>query len=110
MLGQPVSMLLPQVIGVRLTGQLPRDDGDRSGADDHPRLRQHGVVGKFVEFFGEACSGCRWPTGHHRQHAPSTSTCGLFPIDAETLRYLRFSAARRKSRPGRAYAGSRVCS
>ena len=53
MLGQPVSMLIPEVVGFKLTGKLPRGrDRDRPGADRHQMLRKKGVVGKFVEFFG----------------------------------------------------------
>ena len=94
MLGQPVSMLLPQVIGVRLTGQLP----EGTTATDlvltiTQMLRQHGVVGKFVEFFGEGVLGL--PLADRATIANMApeygATCGLFPIDAETLRYLRFS-------------------
>jgi aconitate hydratase len=94
MLGQPVSMLLPQVIGVRLTGQLP----EGTTATDlvltiTQMLRQHGVVGKFVEFFGEGVLGL--PLADRATLANMApeygATCGLFPIDAETLRYLRFS-------------------
>ena len=94
MLWQPVSMLLPQVIGVRLTGQLP----EGATATDlvlmvTQRLRQHGVVGKFVEFFGEGVFGL--PLADRATIANMApeygATCGLFPIDAETLRYLRFS-------------------
>ena len=55
-------------------------------------LRQHGVVGKFVEFYGDGIARCRWPTCHHRQHGPEFgSTCGIFPIDGVTLDYLRLT-------------------
>ncbi|ABF39229.1 aconitase [Candidatus Koribacter versatilis Ellin345] len=94
MLGQPVSMLIPQVVGVRLTGKLP----EGATATDlvltlTEMLRRHGVVGKFVEYFG---SGLR-----HLPLADRTTianmapeygaTCGIFPVDDETLRYLRLS-------------------
>ena len=94
MLGQPSSMLIPQVVGFRLTGRLP----EGATATDlvltvTQMLRQHGVVGKFVEFFGDGL-----------QHLPLAdratignmapeygATCGIFPIDAESLNYLRLS-------------------
>jgi aconitate hydratase len=94
MLGQPVSMLIPQVIGFRLTGRL------REGATATDlvltvteMLRKKGVVGKFVEFFGEGLSGL--PVADRATIANMApeygATCGIFPIDAETLRYLRFT-------------------
>ena len=92
MLGQPVSMLLPQVIGVRLSGQLP----EGATATDlvltvTQMLRKHGVVGKFVEFFGNGVLGL--PLADRATIANMApeygATCGIFPIDAETLRYLR---------------------
>jgi len=94
MLGQPVSMLIPQVVGVSLSGKLP----EGATATDlvlrvTEMLRKHGVVGKFVEF-----------TGPGMQHLPLAdratianmapeygATCGLFPVDEETLNYLRIS-------------------
>ncbi|RNF85451.1 aconitate hydratase AcnA [Montanilutibacter psychrotolerans] len=94
MLGQPSSMLIPQVVGFKLTGRLP----EGATATDlvltvTQMLRSHGVVGKFVEFFGEGL-----------QHLPLAdratignmapeygATCGIFPIDAEALTYLRLS-------------------
>jgi aconitate hydratase len=94
MLGQPVSMLIPQVVGFRLTGELP----EGSTATDlvltvTQVLRERGVVGKFVEFFGEGLAGLpladRATIGNM---APEYgATCGIFPVDAETLRYLEFS-------------------
>jgi aconitate hydratase len=94
MLGQPVSMLIPQVIGFKLTGQL------REGATATDlvltvtqMLRQKGVVGKFVEFFGPGLAAL--PLADRATIANMApeygATCGIFPIDAETLRYLRFS-------------------
>ena len=72
MLGQPVSMLIPRVVGFKLTGELP----EGSTATDlvltiTEMLRKHGVVGKFVEFYGEGVSAAaaRQPR-HHRQHEP----------------------------------------
>ena len=94
MLGQPVSMLIPEVIGFRLTGKLP----EGATATDlvltvTQMLRARGVVGKFVEFFGSGISQMsladRATIGNM---APEYgATCGFFPIDDETLRYLRFT-------------------
>jgi aconitate hydratase len=99
MLGQPVSMLIPQVVGFRLTGELP----EGSTATDlvltvTQMLRQRGVVGKFVEFFGSGLAGLpladRATIGNM---APEYgATCGIFPVDAETLRYLEFSGRPRE--------------
>jgi len=94
MLGQPVSMLVPQVVGFKLTGKL------REGATATDlvltvteMLRKVGVVGKFVEFYGSGVSELsladRATIGNM---APEYgATCGIFPIDAETLRYLRLT-------------------
>lgn len=94
MLGQPVSMLMPQVIGVKLTGHLP----EGSTATDlvltvTEMLRKRGVVGKFVEFFGDGLATLALADrATIANMAPEYgATCGIFPIDAETLRYLRFS-------------------
>ena len=94
MLGQPVSMLLPQVVGFKLTGKLR----EGSMATDlvltvTEILRKTGVVGKFVEFFGPGLSDLpladRATIGNM---APEYgATCGIFPIDAETLRYLEMT-------------------
>ena len=94
MLGQPVSMLIPQVVGFRLTGALP----EGSTATDlvltvTQMLRERGVVGKFVEFYGPGLATLpladRATIGNM---APEYgATCGIFPVDAETLRYLEFS-------------------
>jgi aconitate hydratase len=94
MLGQPISMLLPQVIGFRLTGEL------REGATATDlvltvteMLREKGVVSKFVEFFGPGIGGLgladRATIGN--MSPEFGSTCAIFPIDAETLRYLEFT-------------------
>jgi aconitate hydratase len=94
MLGQPISMLLPQVIGFRLTGEL------REGATATDlvltvteMLREKGVVSKFVEFFGPGISGLgladRATIGN--MSPEFGSTCAIFPVDAETLRYLEFT-------------------
>jgi aconitate hydratase len=94
MLGQPSSMLIPQVVGFRLTGKLP----EGSTATDlvltvTQMLRKHGVVGKFVEFFGDGLAHLaladRATIGNM---APEYgATCGIFPIDAEAINYLRLS-------------------
>jgi aconitate hydratase len=94
MLGQPISMLLPQVLGFRLTGEL------REGATATDlvltvteMLRERGVVSKFVEFFGPGISGLgladRATIGN--MSPEFGSTCAIFPVDAETLRYLEFT-------------------
>ncbi len=87
MLGQPVSMLVPQVVGFKLTGKL------REGATVTQMLRKFGVVGKFVEFYGPGVADLsladRATIGNM---APEYgATCGIFPIDEETLRYLRLT-------------------
>ncbi len=94
MLGQPSSMLIPQVVGFRLTGKLP----EGATATDlvltvTQMLRKHGVVGKFVEFFGEGLP--HLPLADRATIANMApeygATCGIFPIDAEALNYLRLS-------------------
>ena len=99
MLGQPMSMLIPQVTGLRLTGDLP----EGATATDlvltvTERLRRQGVVGRFVEFFGPGVS--RLPLADRATIGNMSpefgSTCAIFPIDAETLRYLEFSGRPRE--------------
>ena len=94
MLGQPISMLLPPVVGVRLTGRL------REGATATDLvltvtqlLRQHGVVGKFVEFCGDGLDGLTLPDRATLANMSPEFGCTVsyFPIDAEVLRYLRFT-------------------
>jgi aconitate hydratase len=94
MLGQPVSMLIPQVVGFRLTGQLPAG----ATATDlvltiTEILRKKGVVEKFVEYFGDGLASL--PLADRATIANMApeygSTCGIFPIDDETLRYLELS-------------------
>ncbi len=94
MLGQPVSMLIPQVVGVRLKNKLAAG----STATDlvltvTEMLRKHGVVGKFVEFFGPGLHNL--PLADRATIANMGpeygATCGIFPVDEETLRYLRLS-------------------
>ncbi len=94
MLGQPISMLIPEVVGFKITGQLPEG---ATGTDVVLRvtqmLRQRGVVGKFVEFYGEGLA--RLPLATRATIANMApeygATVGFFPIDDETLAYLRFS-------------------
>jgi aconitate hydratase len=94
MLGQPVSMLIPRVVGFKLSGQLP----DGSTATDlvltiTEMLRAHGVVGMFVEFYGPGVAAVplanRATIGNMSPEYGSTAA--IFPIDEETLRYLRFT-------------------
>jgi aconitate hydratase len=94
MLGQPIPMLLPQVVGFRITGQLR----EGTTATDlvltvTEMLRKHGVVGKFVEFYGPGIQNM--PLADRATIANMApeygATCGLFPVDEETLRYLRVS-------------------
>ena len=94
MLGQPVSMLIPQVVGMRLRGELP----EGATATDLvltvvELLRKHGVVGKFVEFFGDGLDHLSLADRATLANmAPEYgATCGIFPIDDETLDYLRLS-------------------
>ncbi len=92
MLGQPISMLIPEVIGFELTGELVEGT---TGTDLVLKvvemLREKGVVGKFVEFYGEGLD--RLPLADRATIANMApeygATCGFFPIDGETLRYLR---------------------
>ncbi len=94
MLGQPISMLLPQVIGFKLTGNLP----EGATATDlvltvTEMLREKGVVAKFVEFFGPGLStlGLADRATIGNMSPEFGSTCAIFPVDAETLRYLEFT-------------------
>jgi aconitate hydratase len=95
MLGQPVSMLIPRVIGFRLTGKL-REGATATDLVLHvtQQLRSFGVVGDFVEFFGSGLAGLpladRATIGNM---APEYgATCGIFPVDQAALDYLRFSS------------------
>jgi aconitate hydratase len=99
MLGQPMSMLIPRVLGFKLVGEL------REGATATDlvltvtqRLREHGVVGQFVEFYGQGIANLpladRATLGN--MSPEFGSTCAIFPIDAETLRYLEFSGRSRE--------------
>ncbi len=94
MLGQPVSMLIPRVVGFKLTGALP----EGATATDlvltiTEMLRKHGVVGKFVEFYGEGVTAVplanRATIGNMSPEYGSTAA--IFPIDDETCEYLRLT-------------------
>jgi aconitate hydratase len=94
MLGQAITMLIPQVVGFKLTGELP----EGTTATDLvltivEMLRELGVVGKFVEFFGEGLQGL--PLADRATIANMApeygATCGIFPVDNESLRYLSLS-------------------
>src|SRR4051794_11146029 len=94
MLGQPVSMLIPRVVGFKLSGELP----EGSTATDlvltiTEMLRQHGVVGKFVEFYGEGVS--ELPVANRATIGNMSpefgSTIAVFPIDQQTIEYLRLT-------------------
>ncbi|HSV29097.1 MAG TPA: aconitate hydratase AcnA, partial [Candidatus Omnitrophota bacterium] len=94
MLGQPISLVIPQVIGFRLKGRLP----EGSTSTDlvltiTEQLRHYGVVGRFVEFFGDGLD--QLPLADRATIGNMSpeygATCAIFPIDAETLRYLAFT-------------------
>ena len=94
MLGQPLPMLIPQVVGCKLTGSIPAG----ATATDvvltlTEMLRRHGVVGKFVEFYGEGVAAV--PLANRATIGNMSpefgSTCAIFPIDKETIRYLRLT-------------------
>ncbi|HEU5159347.1 MAG TPA: aconitate hydratase AcnA [Streptosporangiaceae bacterium] len=94
MLGQPISMLIPRVVGFKLTGELPAG----TTATDlvltiTQMLRRHGVVGKFVEFYGDGVAAV--PVANRATIGNMSpefgSTCAIFPIDAETIAYLRLT-------------------
>src|SRR6476469_2555779 len=94
MLGQPVSMLIPRVVGFKLSGQIPAG----ATATDvvltiTEQLREHGVVGKFVEFYGEGVAAV--PLANRATIGNMSpefgSTCAIFPIDDVTLDYLRLT-------------------
>jgi aconitate hydratase len=94
MLGQPVSMLIPRVVGVRLSGELP---GGATATDlvltITEALREHGVVGTFVEFYGPGVAAV--PVANRATIGNMSpeygSTCAIFPVDAVTLSYLRLT-------------------
>jgi len=95
MLGQPISMLIPEVVGVKLTGELKEGN---TATDLVLRiveiLRTHGVVGKFVEFFGPALDHLSLPDrATIANMAPEYgATCGIFPVDTTTISYLKLTA------------------
>src|SRR6185312_5387670 len=99
MLGQPMPMLIPQVLGFKLHGELP----EGATATDlvltvTEMLRARGVVGMFVEFYGAGLSGLpiadRATIGN--MSPEFGSTCAIFPVDAETVRYLELSGRPRE--------------
>ncbi len=99
MLGQPISMLIPQVVGFKLSGKLP----EGATATDLvltivQQLRERGVVGKFVEFFGDGLDNL--PLADRATIANMApeygATCGIFPVDNETLRYMELSGRSRE--------------
>jgi aconitate hydratase len=99
MLGQPVSMLIPKVVGFKLTGQIPMG----ATATDvvltiTEKLRQHGVVGKFVEFYGAGVASV--PLANRATIGNMSpefgSTVAIFPIDEVTLDYLRFTGRKQE--------------
>ena len=101
MLGQPVSLLIPEVVGFQFTGQLH----EGITATDlvltvTQMLREHGVVGKFVEFFGEGLN--QLPLADRATLANMSpeygATCGFFPVDAETMRYLDLTGRDQQTR------------
>ena len=94
LLGQPVSMLIPRVVGFKLTGQLPLGTTATDMALTITEiLRTHGVVGKFVEFYGPGVTSVPMAnrTTIGNMSPEYGSTCAIFPIDEEALRYLRLT-------------------
>jgi aconitate hydratase len=94
MLGQPVSMLIPEVVGFRLVGRASGGHHrDRPGADGHQMLRQKGVVGRFVEFYGPGLDSLTLADrATIANMAPEYgATCGFFPIDQRTIDYLELT-------------------
>ena len=100
MLGEPLSMLVPQVVGFKLTGELP----EGATATDlvltvTEILRQTGVVGKFVEYFGHGLAALpladRATIGN--MSPEYGATCGFFPVDEQTLTYLRLTGPQRRA-------------
>ena len=94
LLGQPVSMLIPRVVGFKLTGELPVGTTATDLAlTITEQLRKHGVVGKFVEFYGPGVSAV--PMANRATIGNMSpeygSTCAIFPIDEETINYLRLT-------------------
>ena len=107
MLGQPISMLIPEVVGFKLTGALK----EGVTATDLvlvvvQMLREKGVVGKFVEFYGPGLSNLSLADrATIANMAPEYgATCGFFPIDAEAVRYLEFTGRKEEAKLAEAYA------
>ena len=107
MLGQPVSMLIPEVVGFKLTGKMT----EGVTATDLvlvvvQMLREKGVVGKFVEFYGAGLSNLSLADrATIANMAPEYgATCGFFPIDAEAVRYLEFTGREEEAKLAEAYA------
>ena len=97
LLGQPVSMLIPRVVGFKLTGELPVGTTATDLAlTITEQLRKHGVVGKFVEFYGPGVAAV--PMANRATIGNMSpeygSTCAIFPIDEETINYLRLTGRR----------------
>ena len=94
MLGQPIYMLAPDVVGVRLTGKLqPGVTATDMTLRIVEMLREHGVVGKFVEFFGTGMAALTLADrATIANMAPEYgATCGFFPVDDRTLEYMRLT-------------------
>ncbi len=115
MLGEAISMLVPQVVGFRLSGRAPGGrDRDRPRPDrDRDPAHDVGVVGKFVEYFGPGLAGLsladRATIGN--MSPEYGATCGFFPVDEETLQYLAPDRpARRADRPRRGVLQGATCS
>src|SRR5690625_1451233 len=94
MLGQPLSMLVPRVVGLKLTGKLPEGvTASNLVLTNTEKMRKHGVVGKFVEFYGPGVSEV--PLANRATIGNMSpeygSTVSMFPIDDETLRYMRLT-------------------
>jgi len=94
MLGQPIAMVLPEVVGVKLTGKLkPTVTATDLVLTTTEMLRKRGVVGKFVEFFGEGCNDLSLPDRATISNmAPEYgATMGYFPVDETSLNYLKLT-------------------
>ena len=98
MLGQPVSMLVPQVVGFKIHGKLPEDATATDLVLTVTQMLRKGVVGKFVEFYGQGLA--HMPVADRATIANMApeygATCGLFPIDRETLTYLELTGRRKE--------------
>ncbi len=95
MLGQAISMVLPEVVGFELTGSLrPQTTTTDLVLTVTQMLRKRGVVGKFVEFYGKGCEGLTIADrATIANMAPEYgATCGFFPVDSKTVEYLKLTA------------------